>query len=125
MACLWCAQATAGLAQGSYSVQRFKGLGEMMPAQLWDTTMDPARRTLRRITTYDMEGATRTLSQLMGSKVRYSRRDTNTVCAGRPVAVVLKLCARPAINCVHMQVGPRKELIQQHATRFSLSDLDV
>ncbi len=35
---------TRGLAAGSYSVQRFKGLGEMMPEQLWDTTLNPATR---------------------------------------------------------------------------------
>lgn len=53
----------------SYSIQRFKGLGEMMPQQLWDTTLDPAKRTLKQLTIDDAAEANNILSILMGDKV--------------------------------------------------------
>eukprot|EP00271_Cylindrocystis_brebissonii_P018514 TRINITY_DN5283_c0_g2_i1.p1 TRINITY_DN5283_c0_g2~~TRINITY_DN5283_c0_g2_i1.p1 ORF type:complete len:866 (+),score=228.57 TRINITY_DN5283_c0_g2_i1:641-3238(+) len=53
----------------STSIQRFKGLGEMMPQQLWATTLNPATRTLRQLTVEDVADASRTLSVLMGDKV--------------------------------------------------------
>lgn len=61
--------ATAKLTPGSYSLQRFKGLGEMMPEQLWKTTMDPARRTLKRLTIGDAAAAAAAFSLLMGPLV--------------------------------------------------------
>lgn len=54
---------------GNYKVQRYKGLGEMSEAQLWDTTMDPARRRLRKITIDNAANAERTFSMLMGDDV--------------------------------------------------------
>ncbi|PIR45213.1 MAG: DNA topoisomerase IV subunit B [Candidatus Vogelbacteria bacterium CG10_big_fil_rev_8_21_14_0_10_51_16] len=51
------------------SIQRYKGLGEMNADELWETTMNPATRTLRKITIEDAEEADKTFDMLMGSEV--------------------------------------------------------
>ena len=52
-----------------YSIQRYKGLGEMSADQLWDTTMNPATRNLIQVTIEDASAATRVIDMLMGDKV--------------------------------------------------------
>ncbi len=61
-----------------FTVQRFKGLGEMNPEQLWETTMNPARRILKQITLDDAAEADRVFSMLMGEEVLPRRRFIQT-----------------------------------------------
>jgi len=70
-------EAVLALGKGTdkgYTVQRYKGLGEMSEEQLWETTMNPAKRRLRKITIDNAAQAERTFSMLMGDDVPPRRR---------------------------------------------------
>lgn len=68
-------------AHSHYTIQRFKGLGEMMPLQLWETTLDPSRRMLKQLTLDDAAEASMMFSLLMGDKVEPRKQLIRTAAA--------------------------------------------
>jgi DNA gyrase subunit B len=71
-------QIVKGSGNGKVVIQRYKGLGEMNPGQLWETTMDPKTRILKKVSIDDAEEADKIFLTLMGEEVAPRKRFIQT-----------------------------------------------
>jgi len=90
-----------------------------MPQQLWDTTMDPERRFLKRISVDDAAETDRMFRVLMGDQVSLCKSMSNVLGCGSVVAF------DDSLSPTCCQVGPRKELILNECENLERDDLDI
>ncbi|KAH9619427.1 hypothetical protein KSS87_010255 [Heliosperma pusillum] len=102
----------------SYNIQRFKGLGEMMPLQLWETTLNPESRMLKRMTVEDAAQANVVLSSLMGARGECTSGYLGNKLIPRAVGIITLVIVNPPLTTIRPADGhlhPPRTFIQLHA----------